>query len=295
MSSNAQNPLVTVIIPNFNGKAYVSDAVNCALAQRDVPVEVIVVDDESTDGSWELLQGYGERITLLRQSRGGPYRARNLAAARARGEWLAFLDADDDWSPDKLAKQLALASGEVAMVYTDRDNFGDLSHTKQRQSDSVTLHDGDIFEPLLAGNFVTLSSVLIRKDRFDALGGFSIEQRGVQDWDMWLRYSASGGRVGLCREPLTRYRIHDAQMTNDLGQRSRDRESVLRRALESPRGRQVSRAVARNAMASLWELAAWHAADQPAQAIRCYFKAIGYRPFGLSAYKGIARTLLGRT
>ena len=82
-------PLVTVIIPNFNGKAYIADAVNCALASKDVPVEVIVVDDESTDGSWEVLQGFGDRIKLLSQHRGGPYRARNLAAKQARGEWLA--------------------------------------------------------------------------------------------------------------------------------------------------------------------------------------------------------------
>ena len=113
------------------------------------------------------------------------------------------------------------------MVYTDRDNFGDLSRSRQRQSDSVTLHDGDIFEPLLSGNFVTLSSVLIRKDVFDKLGGFSVTQQGVQDWDMWLRYSAEGGRVGLCREPLTRYRIHAEQMTNDTGQRAADREEQV--------------------------------------------------------------------
>jgi glycosyltransferase involved in cell wall biosynthesis len=287
-------PLVTVIIPNFNGKAYIADAVNCALAQKDVPVEVIVVDDESTDGSWEVLQGFGDRIKLLSQHRGGPYRARNLAAAQARGKGLAFLDADDEWLPEKLSKQLDLARDPVTMVYTDRDNFGDLSRSRQRQSDSVTLYDGDIFEPLLSGNFVTLSSALIRKDVFDKLGGFSVEQQGVQDWDMWLRYAASGGRVGLCREPLTRYRIHDAQMTNDMQRRARDRETVLRRALDSARGQKVPKHVARDALASLWELAAWHAADEPWQAIKWYAKAASIRPFGLSAYKGIVRSALRR-
>ena len=289
-----QIPLVTVIIPNFNGKAYVAGAVDCALASIGVPVEVIVVDDESTDGSWELLQAYGDRITLLRQHRGGPYRARNLAAAQARGEWLAFLDADDEWLPEKLSKQLALAREPVAMVYTDRDNFGDLSRSRERQSDSVTLYDGDVFEPLLGGNFITLSSVLMRKQQFESLGGFAVEQHGVQDWDMWLRYSAAGGRVALCREPLTRYRIHEAQMTNDSGQRARDRETVLRRALDSPRGQSVPKPVVRDALASLWELAAWHAADRPWQATKAYLKAASYRPFRLSAWKGVLRSLLGR-
>jgi glycosyltransferase involved in cell wall biosynthesis len=294
MTGSPQSPLVTVIIPNFNCKAYIADAVDCALASTGVQVEIIVVDDESTDGSWEVLQAYGERITLLRQRRGGPYRARNLASAQARGKWLAFLDADDEWLPEKLAKQLELAHDPVAMVYTDRDNFGDLSRSRQRQSDSVTLYDGDVFEPLLSGNFITLSSVLIRKDWFESLGGFSIEQHGVQDWDLWLRYSAAGGRVALCREPLTRYRIHDAQMTNDMQQRARDRETVLRRALDSPRGQLVPKAVRRKALSSLWELAAWHAADQPSQAIRWYLKAASLQPFSLSPYKGVVRSVLRR-
>ena len=83
-----------------------------------------------------------------------------------------------------------MADDHAGLIYTDRLNFGDVSRVKELQSDSVTLSEGDVFEPLLLGNFITLSSVLMRKSWFEKLGGFATEQRGVQDWDMWLRYSA---------------------------------------------------------------------------------------------------------
>jgi glycosyltransferase involved in cell wall biosynthesis len=294
MNDPHAEPKVSVIIPTFNAASYIGHAISAALASKDVPVEVIVIDDGSTDGTWELLEGLDAGVRKVRQDRRGPYAARNLGAQLARGEWLAFLDADDDWRADKLACQLALATDDVGLVYTDRFNFGDLSRTKERQSDSVTLWDGDIFEPLLLGNFVTLSSVLIRKTWFEKLGGFAVDRRGVQDWDLWLRYSAEGGRVALVREPLTGYRIHAEQMSNDLDQRAADRESVLRRALTLPRGRKVAPRVARQAYASLWELAAWHAVDRRWQAIAWYLRSASYWPWNLNVYKGILKRCLGR-
>ena len=288
-------PRVTVIIPTFNAAKYVVEAVNSALASRDVEVEVIAVDDGSTDDTWRLLESFDARVRRLRQDHGGPYRARNLGAREARGEWLAFLDADDDWTPDKLAKQLALADEKTSLIYTDRLNFGELGRLAERQSDGIELWDGDIFEPLLRGNFITLSSVLMRKTAFDKLGGFQTERTGVQDWDMWLRYCADGGRIGLVREPLTRYRLHPGQMTNDLDQRVADRESVLRHALALPRGKQVPTSVVRQAFASVWEIGAWQAAtSQRGKAIRWYLRAAAYWPWKLQVYKEVLKCCIGR-
>lgn len=289
------NSLVSVIIPCYNAVAYIAQAIDSALNSGGISVEVIVVDDGSTDGTWDVLEGFGDRIMRLRQVKGGPYRARNLGAGIAQGEWLAFLDADDDWLPGKLAAQLAIADESAALIYTDRLNFGDLSRTKERQSDSVRLWDGDIFEPLLLGNFITLSSVMIRKTWFDRVGGFSVERLGVQDWDLWLRCSGVGGLCRLCRDPLTRYRIHPGQMTNDLAQRAVDREDVLRRALSSPRGKKVSAGVTRRAYAGLWLLAAENAASaHSALAIRYYARSIVFDPWNIRCYKGIAKCLIRR-
>lgn len=289
-------PAVTVIIPCFNAVEFVAAAIRSALDSGDVAVEVIVVDDGSTDGTWEVIQGFGSQITALKQQHGGPYRARNLAAGMAKGEWIALLDADDDWLPGKLAAQLRLADAATDLVYTDRLNFGDSSRYKERQSDSVRLWEGDVFEPLLQGNFITLSSVLMRKSAFDKLGGFSVEFTGVQDWDMWLRFAAAGGRVRLCQEPLTRYRIHSGQMSHNLKQRAADRMAVLRRALASPRGKQVSLPTRLRALSNLWNLAADHAAAAGmfAEGARCFVVALCYWPANLQAAKGFVKCCLRR-
>lgn len=284
------SPLVSVIIPCFNAGQYVGAAVDAALASRDVPLEVIVIDDESSDDSWEVLESFGNRIQKVRQQRGGPYRARNLGAQLARGTWLAFLDADDDWRPEKLARQLEFARDGADLVFTDRLNFGDCSGVKERQSDTTLLWDGDVFEPLLQGNFITLSSVLMRKEAFQGLGGFSESQIGVQDWDLWLRYSAQGGRVGLVRDPLTRYRIHAQQMSQDVDARAQDRLNVVLRALASPRGQRTDWRVRRKALAGVWEVGAWQLAPvRRGKAIAWFLKAARHWPWEPRLYKGMAK------
>ncbi|WP_435011867.1 glycosyltransferase family 2 protein (plasmid) [Tundrisphaera lichenicola] len=285
---------VSVIIPAYNSAKYVVEAVSSALASRDVEPEIIVIDDGSTDDTWEALDRFGDVILKVRQDRGGPYRARNLGASLARGEWLAFLDADDIWSPDKLSRQLQLADDSTGLIYTDRLNFGDIQHVAERQSDSVTLWEGDVFKPLLLGNFITLSSVLIRKGWFDRLGGFSVEHRGVQDWDLWLRYSAEGGLVKLCREPLTHYRWHSNQMSNDLETRAGEREAVIRRIRATARGVRLPTSVIRRAIANSCELTAWHAlAARRRGAAGWYLRAAYHWPWNPAVYKGILKCCIG--
>ena len=287
---------VTAIIPAYNSEAYLAQAIDSALGQRGVDVEVIVIDDGSTDGTWGVIQRYGDAVLGLRMERVGPYRSRNHAARLASGDWLAFLDADDDWMPDKLVKQLERAGAETDLVYTDRVNFGESGRVSERQSDLGQLHEGDLFEPLLMGNFVTLSSVMIRKEAFERLGGFSEERFGVMDWEFWLRYAAEGGRARACSEPLTRYRWHAGAISNDHGPRCRDRLQVVQRALATPRGRALGKAAARRALANAWKTSAWFAApSQPRQAIAWYLRAIRQWPWDPSAYKQIVKCCVGAT
>lgn len=281
---------VTAIIPAHNAAAYLKQAVDSALGQLGVEVEVIVIDDGSTDDTWSLMGGYGEAIRTTRMARGGPYKARNHGARLAAGRWLAFLDADDEWLPDKLAKQLALVRDGTELVYTDRVNVGEADHVDELQSDGQCLWEGDVFEPLLCGNFITLSSVLIKKTTFERLGGFSEDLAGVMDWELWLRYADQGGSIGVCREPLTRYRWRADSISGEFEERCRDRLEVLRRALELPRGRQVKWSVARRAHASAWEISAAFAAPRrPDLAIGWYLRSICWWPWKIQVYKDVLK------
>ena len=99
-------PLVSCIVPVFNGERYLAEALDSILAQTYRPVDLIVVDDGSTDGTAQVAAGYGERITYLYQENSGPAAARNKGIDAAQGEFVAFLDADDVWHEEKLARQM---------------------------------------------------------------------------------------------------------------------------------------------------------------------------------------------
>ncbi len=243
---------VSAIVPVFNGARFLPGALDSALEQRGqgFEVEVVVVDDGSSDASFDIATAYQQRhpdrVRIIRQERGGPASARNRGAREARGEWLAFLDSDDVWLPGKLERQLALARPGTGLIYTDRCTFDN----GRRLSDDVRLPRGDVFEELLRHNFVTASSVLMRSDAFEQLGGFCAYIYGAEDWDLWLRF-AHGSDVELCPEPLTRYRRHSDGISSNPCALFLAQCKVLARALEMPRGRQVDRAALRRAIAGM--------------------------------------------
>jgi glycosyltransferase involved in cell wall biosynthesis len=287
---------VTTLIPVYNGAQYVGNAIRSVLAQSHPDVEVIVIDDGSTDDTPQVLSQFGDAIRVLRQQNSGHVRSRNNGARIATGNWLAFLDADDEWEPTKLASQLALADESVGLVYTDRRNIGETHRIWEFGSQFNTLWDGDIFEPLLFGNFVTVSSAVIRREWFERLSGFDADLLVCEDWDMWLRFAGAGGRTAVCREPLTRYRWHADSMTYNQQRMCDGRLKVVERALASARGRQLPHAVARRSLAATWQTSAWYA--EPTErwnAFKWYVRACLYWPWNLAAYKGMVKCCLARS
>jgi GT2 family glycosyltransferase len=284
---------VSVIVPVFNAELFITETIQSALAQTHPDVEVIVVDDGSTDGTIERLRAFGERVNIYRQPNCGVAAARNRGASAASGEWLAFLDADDIWLPTKVERQLAC--GRRSMVYTDRYNIGARGELPEIQSQVTPMHDGDLFLPLLLeGNFITASSVLLRRDVFAELGGFFEQLRGTEDWDLWVRIAAAGHSIDVVREPLVQYRFHSRGISRDYARMWVQRDGVIVRALQSPRGMALNRATRRKIRARTWMTNGWEAARarDTVEALRAYGRAALWWPFRIGPYKEAMKVIL---
>jgi glycosyltransferase involved in cell wall biosynthesis len=286
------NPAVSIIIPAYNASEYIQETISSVLNQSFQDFEVIVVDDGSTDGTVEMVEKFHDHIQLIRRSNGGAAKARNAGIEAARGEWIAFIDADDIWMPDKLELQLEQASSEFQMVYTDRSNIGTLDGLPKIQSLIQPLYEGDIFlDLLLKGNFITTSSVLIRTGVCNELGGFSEEKNfTAEDWDLWLRVAARY-KIGACKKPLVQYRLHAKGVSRNPLRMNRARVLVISRALNSGRANQLSPMLRRQIWARTWATNGWDAARHGKRlaAFTAYSKSLFYFPFEKEAYTGLAR------
>jgi glycosyltransferase involved in cell wall biosynthesis len=182
----------SIIVIVYNGEQYIERAVHSALGQTVADIEVIVVDDGSSDRSADLVGRIKDsRLRLVRQSNQGPSAARNTGIREAKGDWIAFLDCDDWWTPTKLESQLAITDRdpEVALVYCGATT---LLEDGSILSEAVPRLRGTALEGLLLGNYITgsSSSVLIRRDVLSAVGGFRTDIHYGEDWDLWLRIAA---------------------------------------------------------------------------------------------------------
>ena len=287
--------LVSTIIPAYNAAAFVREAVDSALAQEGVEQEIIVVNDGSTDATPQILAEYGDRIRVITQENRGVAASRNAGAAVARGEWLAFLDSDDIWRPRKLARQLATAEDQTQLVFALRENFGQPERVAlflPNPPDELVVNT---FQVLLIDNWVTTSTVILRRASFERVGGFEVSRdlMGCEDWDLWLRLAAKGERFAFVSEPLVRYRWHGGGITSRFAQVHRARLLVFQRALNL--GPVVEPSTQRKAMANLWATSAWVA--EPASrwtAAWWYLRAVSYEPARLGLYKSALRCVVGR-
>lgn len=197
--------LVSVVMPVFNGERYLEATLASVFAQTYPDIELIVVDDGSTDRSLEILEAFGNRVVLVRQQNRGSAAARNLGIQKAKGKWIAFLDADDIWEPEKIQRQLAQCGGFI-WSYTDTVFMGGVNNGRRDSEFTPKLH-GAVVDKLICGNFISTSAVLVSRQALLEVGGFDESLRSIQDWDLWVRL-AGCWPVGYVDEPLVRYRVH---------------------------------------------------------------------------------------
>lgn len=212
-ASSAASPNVSVVIPTHNRWALLRAALHGALAQRAVDVEVLVVDDGSTDETAdELSRLTNPRLRVIRhETSQGVARARNSGIAHARGEWVAFLDDDDLWSTDKVRAQLdAAARHGAAFVY------GTAVEIDEHRTPLVVYRATDarvVTRELLATNAVgTPSAVMVRTELLRRVGGFDERLAALADWDLWLTVLGTGAQATACHDVVVGYLNHADNM-----------------------------------------------------------------------------------
>lgn len=189
--------IVSVIIPTFNSAKYLVSAINSVLAQTYSNFEILIIDDGSTDDTREILKTYTDsRIQYFYQQNAGPAAARNKGINLAKGDLIAFLDADDVWEKDKLSTQIKIFSqnNDICMVYNSFV-FKPGENKKEKLVRFKNLTRLDFIKYLLIDPFNTIpypSTVMVKKSYFDKAGLFDSELRSGEDWDLWLRLANIG-------------------------------------------------------------------------------------------------------
>jgi glycosyltransferase involved in cell wall biosynthesis len=228
---------ITVVIPTYNRAALLVRAVESALAQTVPPTEILVVDDGSTDDTAAVCARWSDPVRYIATPNGGVARARNVGIAQARGEWIALLDSDDEWEPEKLATQCAaldaaadarwsitgceLVDGEskpiagrqgyeaVFPVFSETHDTAAQYFARALRSIGDGKYAGDLYETLFRGNVVLPSSTLVHREVFERCGVFNPDFRYAEETEFFHRVAAAFPVVVILA-PLVRYRVAQA-------------------------------------------------------------------------------------
>lgn len=211
------NPLVSIVIPVYNGENYLKEAIDSALAQTYTPIEVLVINDGSKDRTGEIALSYGDRIRYFAKENGGVSTALNMGIAHMRGEFFSWLSHDDLYMPEKIELEIAAVSGgPTQIVYSDYiviDKDGVMIVTmdiaKKYPNADLTFGLFPILSQTLNG-----CSLLIHKSHFERVGVFDENLRVTQDYDLWFRMLRDVQLVYI-NEPLVMMREHGSQVTHN--------------------------------------------------------------------------------
>lgn len=227
-------PLVSVVIPVFNGEKFLRDAVESVLAQKHSPLEVIIVDDGSTDGSASVARSFPETVRYLHQINSGPAAARNRGIEHAQGSLIAFADADDLWPAAKLELQLPhLIADPTIEIVLGRIQQVRLSGTENGES-ALAPYAEEFNEPAFS---VNLGSAVMRKSVFARVGLFDETMRYSEDVDWFMRAREGGAAIMTIDAVTLFYRQHEQNMTRGKSTSELNILKTLKRSLDRRRER----------------------------------------------------------
>lgn len=224
---------VSVVIPTHNRAAFLPDAIHSVLKQTASPLELVVVDDGSTDATRDLVTDLRDaRVRYLYQEHAGVSAALNQGWRQAKGEWVARLDSDDCWRPEflEVIMQLARANPNCALAYA-RAQWMDISGNPRAQIlGTREKFPGQTLKSILYGDFIAPMAVVIRRTALERVGGYDESLIANEDWDLWIRLAELGPFVYVDRV-LADYRVHSQNLSSSRGQQNarliEDRKRVL--------------------------------------------------------------------
>ncbi|MCI0590553.1 MAG: glycosyltransferase [Gammaproteobacteria bacterium] len=289
------SPLVSVVIATYNMAVYLPLAVRSALDQTYKNIELLIIDDGSTDSTKETVRPFLEdtRVRYLFQENRGQGTAKNQGVRESRGEYIAFLDADDLWAPEKLELQLVLFSmSETVGVVHSRLAYIDETGKELRVADNE-LFRGRVTGPLLIRNFIGFGTCVVKKECFDRMGVFNDKLRMGIDYDLWLRFSTQYAFDYVDR-PLLYYRLWSGQMSHNCKGRYLNGIEIMKNFLQEFPG-----IVDKNTENEAWAhtyvgfgQCVYNVDQRLASALNFYVRALRHKPSYLPAWKAIVKAIL---
>jgi len=293
-------PRVSVLIPTYNHARFLPEALDSVLAQTFRDLEILVIDDGSTDATQAVIEAYAPAIGYIRQAHAGPAAARNRAIGASRGELLAFLDADDRWYPGKIAAQVSYldAHPDVGVVFTKflvTDEAGGPLYLYP----PAFRYGASAFEKLLVWPYGSMNTAMVRRPCLEKIGLFDENLTGAEDWDLWLRLAPHYG-FGYIDAVLATYRQSAgsqsrgrmAQVAPEMFRRVLDKLFADPGRLPGRGGREIAR-LRRRAYASLEVTVALNMSGRPwvhlarATALSPRILATRWRAVGLLLFRAI--------
>ncbi|MCB1873922.1 MAG: glycosyltransferase [Gammaproteobacteria bacterium] len=232
------HPLVSVVIPTFNAASFIVETIDSVLKQTYQPIEIIIVDDGSTDNTLELVENkYKDGVIRIGQTNSGPSAARNRGINESSGKYIAFLDADDLWLPGKIASQVAVMEkhSDVGLLCGDMVDFSENGEESQSHFQKHGLGESyfgdslfiiDAFRKIYNNNFISTPTVMVRRSDLNNTKLFPLEFRFSEDYLLWLDLARISG-AAYQTNVYTRRRKHAKNLTNDTGINVQIRPKVL--------------------------------------------------------------------
>jgi glycosyltransferase involved in cell wall biosynthesis len=227
-----RTPAVSVVIPAYNSAAFLQQAIDSVLGQTYSDFEIIVIDDGSSDGTEAVARSFSDRVTYIKQENKGVSAARNHGIKLARGQYVAFLDADDLWAPEKLAEQIPLfdMNPEIGLVYSDWQVVSEHGVSEASFHSSRPAASGYVFNDLVRTGFILTSGTVVRRSCLADVGEFDETLSIAQDYDLWLRICYRW-KVAVVNKALVAKRSWDGSLSSNLPKTASERVALFEKTL----------------------------------------------------------------